>query len=117
MTELIIFYKDADQDILSLEIRQTSELEKWITEHPSLIYYLKHGRDIYKLTRAANSPPSQPIITATNKAMSELTFTSGNNLANFLKQYKCSEYYLQIDQRVFVIHRDYNVYTDGLNIK
>lgn len=105
MSELTIFYKDADPDNFSLEIKQISELEKWLTEHPSDIYYLKQEKDTYKIMRVAKCPLATPKITATNEQMSELTFISGNELADFLKQYKCCEYYLAIDQRVFVIQR------------
>lgn len=55
--------------------------------------------------RVAKCPPAPPKITATDEPMSELTFISVNELANFLKQYKCCEYYLQLDQRVFVMQR------------
>lgn len=103
MSELTILYKDTDGDTFSLEIKQISELEKWITQHPSDIYYLKQEKNTYKILRVAKYPLATPKITATNEQMSELTFISGNEIADFLEQYKCCEYYLAIDQRVFVI--------------
>lgn len=106
MSKLTIFYKNANGDTFSLEIKRTLKLEKWLTQHPSDIYYLKtKEKDTYKIMRAAECLPALPKITATDEPMCELIFISGKDLANFLKQYKCSEYYLQLDQRVFVMQR------------
>lgn len=103
MSELTIFYKDADGDTFSLEVETNHDLQKWLTQHPSDIYYLKQEKDTYKIMRVAKCPPALPKIIATDEPMSELTFGSGNELFLFFKQYKCCEYYLQLDQRVFVI--------------
>lgn len=36
MSELTIFLKSADEDTFSLEIKQSFELEKWLTQHLSI---------------------------------------------------------------------------------
>ena len=67
MSELTILYKDTDGDTFSLEIKQIAELEKWITQHPSDIYYLKQEKTTYKILRVAKCPLATPKITATNE--------------------------------------------------